>query len=85
MTGGLDGEVDAWSWDGRWQQRRLRPATHHTASESRELDITWATYTPNSIVGICSLPDATRWTSVSAGGEVCIWDEDTLACSWQLP
>jgi hypothetical protein len=85
MTGGLDGEVDAWWWNGQWQQRRLRPATNRTAGDSTGLDITWATYTPNSIVGICSLPDATHWTSVSAGGEVCLWNEDTLMGSWQLP
>jgi hypothetical protein len=85
MTGGQDGEVDAWSWDGRWQQRRLRPPTNRSAGDSKGLDITWAAYTPNSVVGICSLADDTRWVSVSAAGEIGIWDEDTLACDWQLP
>jgi hypothetical protein len=85
MTGGWDGEVDAWSWDGRWQQRRLRQATNRAAGASPDLDITWAEYTPNSVVGICSLAEDSRWASVSADGEICIWDEDTLAGGWQLP
>jgi hypothetical protein len=85
MTGGLDGELDAWSWEGRWRQRRLRAATNRTAGDSAGLDIPWATYTPNSVVGICSLPDSARWTSVSADGEICLWGEDTLGESWQLP
>jgi hypothetical protein len=85
MTGGRDGEVDAWLWEGGWRQRRLRPATNRKAPDSTGLDITWATYTPNSIVGICSLAEDTRWASASADGEICIWDEDSLVCSWQLP
>jgi hypothetical protein len=85
LTGGLDGELDAWSWNGRWQQRRLQPATHRKAVAQEGLDIIWATYTPNSIVGICSLADARRWVSVSADGEACVWDQATLACRWQLP
>lgn len=85
MTGGLDGEVDAWSWEGCWRQHRLRPATNRKAPDSPDLDITWATYNPNSVVGICSLADASRWVSASADGELCIWEEDTLECSWQLP
>jgi hypothetical protein len=83
VTGGLDGELDTWSWNGRWEQNRLRPATHRP--QPRFPDITWATYTPNSIVGICSLSDGDRWVSVSADGEVCVWNQATLACCWQLP
>jgi hypothetical protein len=85
MTGGRNGELDAWSWDGRWLQRRLREATNRTEEDLQGLDITWATYSPNSIVGICSLADLNRWTSVSAGGELCLWNRDTLACVWQIP
>jgi hypothetical protein len=47
--------------------------------------ITWATYTPNSIVGVCHLPDGDRWVSVSAGGEVCLGAGAVLTSSWQLP
>src|SRR5262249_9658620 len=48
-------------------------------------DLTWSTYNANSVVGICSLADGDRWASVSAGGEVCLWDGPTLSRSWQLP
>jgi hypothetical protein len=85
LTGGLDGELDEWSWDGRWEQYRLRPATDKEAVDDPDLDLTWAAYNPNSIVGICSLADGDRWASVSAGGEVCLWDGLTLTRSWQLP
>jgi hypothetical protein len=85
LTGGLDGEVDAWLWNGRWGQRRLRPATNRVAVPDPELDITWAAYTPNSIVGICSLAEAPRWASLSADGEMCLWDQTTLRYCWQLP
>jgi hypothetical protein len=27
LTGGLDGEMDKWSWEGRWRQQRLRELT----------------------------------------------------------
>jgi hypothetical protein len=85
VTGGRSGELDAWSWQGRWVQRRLRAATKRRAVHRRGLDIIWETYTPNSIVGVCSLPDGNRWASVSAGGEVCLWDADKLTSSWQIP
>jgi hypothetical protein len=85
VTGGLDGELDEWTWDGRWQQHRLRGVTDKKAVVAPGLDLTWAAYNPNSIVGICSLADGDRWASVSAGGEVCLWDGPTLSRSWQLP
>jgi hypothetical protein len=85
LTGGRDGELLAWSWAGRWQQHRLRGATNHQAVHDPSLDITWATYTPNSIVGICHLPDGDRWVSVSAGGEVCLWEGTNLTTTWRLP
>jgi hypothetical protein len=86
FTGGLDGEMDAWSWEGRWVQHRLRGRTKRRQPRFPDLtDLTWATYNANSIVGICSLADGDRWASVSAGGEVCLWDGPTLTRSWQLP
>jgi WD40 repeat protein len=85
VTGGLDGELDEWTWDSRWGQHRLRAATDKKAVADPELDLAWAAYNANSIVGICSLVDGDRWASVSAGGEVCLWDGPSLTRSWQLP
>ena len=66
ITGGLDGELDAWSWTGSWQQHRLRPAPDRKGIAHPDRYLVWATYNPNSIVGICSLCDGDRWVSVSA-------------------
>jgi hypothetical protein len=85
LTGGPVGELDLWSWNGRWQQRQLRDGTNNDAVHDPELDIVWATYNPNSIVGLCHLPDGNRWVSVSAGGQVCLWNGTTLAATWQVP
>jgi hypothetical protein len=85
VTGGLDGELDLWSPDGAWKQQRLRAATNRVAPDHPDLDLTWATYTPNSIVGICSLADGDHWACVSAGGEICLWDRATQIQSWDLP
>lgn len=84
VTGGLDGELDLWSWDDGWRQHRLRPMTNHEAVNHPGLDLTWATYTPNSVVGICSLSLGERWVSVSAGGQVCLWDRATSTQSCEL-
>lgn len=83
ITGGLDGEMDEWSWQTEWTQRRLQPAAAETKIDLP--DLTWATYTPNSVVGICCLCDGERWVSVSAGGNVRIWTGAALSASWQLP
>jgi hypothetical protein len=85
VTGGLDGELDLWSWVGGWMQHRLRPATARGVANHPDLDLTWATYTPSSVVGVCSLASGERWASVSAGGEVCLWDRTSLTRSWELP
>jgi hypothetical protein len=76
LTGGLDGELDAWSWDGRWEQSRLKPPTEGTQR---------ATYTEQSVIGICHLPDGGRWVSANAGGGVCLWEGVNLLSTWQLP
>lgn len=74
LTGGMDGEVDLWTFTEQWDQRRLRPATQRGPVEFPGLDLTWAAYTSNSIVGICALTDE-RAATVSAGGELCLWDD----------
>jgi hypothetical protein len=85
VTGGQDGEVDEWSWDGRWVQHRLRQATENKAVVPFDPRLAWVTYNLNSIVGICSLADGDRWASVSAGGQVCLWDGSTFVRPWQVP
>jgi hypothetical protein len=84
ITGGLDGELDSWTWAAGWNQERLQEATKEKAAiESPGL--AWATYTPNSIVGICYLSDANRWVSVDASGELGIWAGNVRQGSWQIP
>ena|SRR5215218_705566 len=84
ITGGLDGELDYWTWAAGWNQERLQEATEEKAIiESPGL--AWATYTPNSIVGICYLSDANRWVSVDASGELGIWAGGVRQGSWQIP
>jgi hypothetical protein len=83
ITGGLDGELDRWSWAAGWYQERLQEATEEKAITSPGL--AWATYTPNSIVGTCYLSDANRWVSVDASGELCIWAGSVRQGAWQIP
>ncbi len=82
ITGGLDGELDEWSWKGMWAREGLRS---RTAEKTAATGLAWATYTPNSVIGICSLSDARRWVSVDASGEVQVWTDRTPLRPWQLP
>ena len=83
VTGGLNGEVDSWSWDGRWVQQRLRNAKDKPVPHFP--GITWATYEPTSIVGICYLCGGDLWVTVDASGEINLWCQNKLHYSWQLP
>jgi hypothetical protein len=83
VTGGLDGELDKWSWNGRWEPKQLQAKT-----ENREIHvpgIIWATYECNSIIGICYLCDVERWVTVTAGGKITVMLGNTSLGSWQLP
>ena len=82
VTGGLDGELDEWSWNGTWVRESLRSST---AAKTATAGLAWATYTPNSIIGVCRLSDTRRWASVDASGEVQVWTDRTLLRTWQLP
>lgn len=35
VTGGNQGQIDSWSWDGAWRQRRIRAAVDHPRSAGR--------------------------------------------------
>ena len=53
VTGGSRGEVDRWAWNDAWSQHRLRgPAEPKSVTFP---DIAWATYAPESIVGLVFL------------------------------
>lgn len=82
ITGGLDGEVDRWIWNGRWSQRRLQSA--HETQPPEHPDLAWATYRPSSIVGICHMADARHWLTVNAGGEVRLWLDERCLGVWRL-
>ncbi|MBI4859243.1 MAG: hypothetical protein HY815_03080 [Candidatus Riflebacteria bacterium] len=82
-TGGLNGEVDRWTWDGSWVPHRLREPC--TRSRPELPGLTWATYTATSIVGACHLGDSGHWLTVDAGGEVQLWGGQECRLAWQLP
>ena len=86
VTGGRNGELDRWHWDGAWRQQRLQdaqaPRRIHWPSLPRP---SWVTYRPASIVGVARLADSPRWASVTAGGEIVLWRHDRPELVWQLP
>ena len=65
-TGGGDGEIDAWTTDLR--QHRLRERTQRGRPPARG-HLTWASYTPSSIVGICAVRGHGAF-AVDAGGQL---------------
>lgn len=81
-TGGLGGEIHAWSQEGdTW-----RPARALTLGGPKPAlaEINWATYRPESVVGLCFL-DAQTLCSVDAGGELSFWRDDQLVRQVLLP
>jgi hypothetical protein len=69
VTGGLEGELDRWSWRGCWRQERLRE---------------W-TYDSKSVVGICYVSGGQYWVTLSSGGELDLMAGSAHHGSWQLP
>jgi len=69
LTGGLEGELDRWSWRGRWQQERLRE---------------WTSDSP-SVRGICYISNQRDWVAVSSTGRLDLLAENTPVTYWQLP
>ena len=69
VTGGLEGELDMWSWKGRWRQERLREWTRES----------------KSVIGICYLPLACGWVSISHDGQFDVIAGKTSVGSWRLP
>jgi len=83
ITGGLDGEIDKWDFDNIWVQQRLRESK--TKPEPKNRAITWATYKPSSIVGICTLDKTQYWVAIDASSGLQLWENDKLIKYWQLP
>ncbi len=82
VTGGLEGEVVLWEREEEWRPvKRLRGETKR---ERPTGDGAWATYHPESVVGLCALEDG-RFFSVDASGEVLEWHGDSVARSHVLP
>ena len=81
LTGGLGGELVLWERDPEWRPVRwLRGETERRAS----IDGAWATYHPQSVVGLCALEDG-RFFSVDASGEVLEWRDQTVTMRHELP
>ena len=72
VTGGERGEIDSWSWHDGWRQCRWRAPT---GAKERLPGIVWASYRPESIVGIVSLAGSHEVVAVTAGGELVILRE----------
>lgn len=83
ITGGLNGELDRWAWDQDWKQTRIQGSTK---CKRRQLPgSAWATYKPSSVVGISTLSCGKKWMSLSAGGELRLWESDRLISIWEIP
>ncbi len=82
VTGGLGGEIVGWerSDDGWRPLRWLRAPAPLKASVSGP----WATYRPESVVGLCALEDG-RFFSVNANGEVLAWRDDRIVRTFAPP
>jgi hypothetical protein len=97
LTGGLMGELDRWSAaDGAARVRLEVPRAELEAASGPFVQpprvpgwlgdrIVFATYTPRSVVAICTLCDGARWVSVDAGGRLRLWGGDALVGAWTLP
>ena len=83
LSGGLDGEVDLWRYGTHWRRESLRKAPK--PEKKGDPQINWATYTPASIVGICSLCDGHRYVTLDASGELVVWENHRPITPWQLP
>ena len=83
ISGGLRGELDAWSLDGRWQRQRVRGATRDEPLSITHLGLR-RTYLVNSVVDICEIPHGGA-ASVSIGGELCLFDGATAFVSHVAP
>jgi hypothetical protein len=68
LTGGLDGELDQWSWDGGWRRERLREPRGVSAGVS----------------GVCYLPGDDDWVTVSSRGRVDLMKRNAPVASWRL-
>jgi hypothetical protein len=69
LTGGLEGELDRWSWDAGWRQERLRD---------------WTFDSPR-VRGICYLCGGHEWVAVSSSGTVDLMAGNARLASWQSP
>src|SRR5262249_29260984 len=83
LSGGLRGELDAWSLDGRWHRQRVRGATRNASPSFTHHGLT-RTYLVDSIVDICAIPHGGA-ASVSIGGELCLFDGATALVSHVAP
>jgi hypothetical protein len=74
VTGGSSGQIDRWSWDGRWRQQRIRAAvpskTARAASSAEQA--ARAELLPERIVAIVTLAGSLDLVAVSAEGELLI-------------
>lgn len=75
VTGGSSGQIDKWSWNGRWHQQRLREAVtpkNARAQRAAQWAAARAERLPERIVAIVTLADSHDLVAVSAEGELLI-------------
>lgn len=81
-TGGLGGEIHAWSRRGdTWKPER---ALTEGGEKPPRLKTAWGTYHPQSVVGLCVFDDG-RLCSVDADGEVSVWYDGRREARTQIP
>jgi hypothetical protein len=70
LTGGSEGELDQWTWNGNWRQERIR---------------SWTSWDSPSVSGICYLCDGGQWVVVSSSGGLELMGPHGPAAFWQIP
>jgi WD40 repeat protein len=81
ITGGNNGELHEWEFDGEWKPgRRLQKKTRRAMPEGYKK----TTYRPESVVGLCALDDG-RFFSVDGGGTIAEWHDDAIANTYDIP
>lgn len=82
VTGGGHGEIDAWSWDGRWMQHRIQ---HRQPPSTGRTNVVGVAYAPDSIVGLVSLSRRVGIASVDAGSRITVYSDKRIDDIWNIP
>ena len=83
LTGGLDGTIRRWEQrEGAWIAGEV---VAPGVPKPPPVESAWATYRPESVVGLCRLDGDGRWFSVDAAGEIVAWQGADRRGRFDLP